>query len=171
MQNHGLSQEIIDVLIREAEIARGNAYTPHSHYLVGAALLTEDEAHDGTGRIAKGTAGEIIRGCNIENASFGVTNCAERSALFAAVAQGHRAFRAIAIVAGAEDEVNYPRGGAYTGDPSALDYPTPCGICRQVLREFTDPKDFPVILAKNKNDYKILSLEELLPMSFGPESL
>ncbi len=171
MQNHGLSQVVIDTLIREAETARGNSYAPYSNYLVGAALLTADEGHDGTGRAAAGTNGEVVRGCNIENSSFGGTNCAERSALFAAISNGHHAFRAICIVAGPDNEELYPRGGAYRGDLDKLDYPTPCGICRQVLREFTDPKTFPVILAKNKEDYKIFSLEELLPLSFGPESL
>ncbi len=151
-----LNLQQIEQLITAAEMARGNAYAPYSNYLVGAALLCDD--------------GNIITGCNVENASFGATNCAERNALFAAIGEGYRAFRAIGIVAGPENE-SYVRGGSYQGDLKDLDYPSPCGICRQALREFVSPKEFQVILAKTVNDYRILTLEQLLPESFGPEFL
>ena len=132
-------------LIKEAFEARKNSYAPYSNYHVGAALLCED--------------GSISRGCNVENASYGATNCAERSAVFAAVSSGKRRFCAIAIVGG-------------TGfDDHTDDSATPCGICRQVLREFCDPKEFKVVIAKSINDYRIFTLEELLPESFGPDNL
>lgn len=137
-------------LIEAALEARDNAYTPYSHYSVGAAILCE--------------GGKIVRGCNIENASFGATNCAERTALFAAVAQGFRSFDAIAIVAGPSNL----SAGELEG---VKDYPTPCGICRQALREFVNPKTFQVILAKSITDYKVMTLEQLLPESFGPENM
>jgi cytidine deaminase len=120
-----------------------NSYTPYSDFKVGAALLT-----------AKQT---IYSGCNIENASLGPTNCAERTAIFKAISEGEREFAAIAIVGG--------KNGLIT------DYCPPCGVCRQVIREFVDPKHFLVILAKSEDDYLLYFLEELLPMSFGPENL
>ena len=138
-------------LIEAALEARDNAYTPYSRYSVGAAIHCID---DDSG----------VRGCNVENASFGATNCAERTALFAAIAQGHREFDAIAIVAGPAD---------YSAEEleGVKDYPTPCGICRQALREFVHPDTFRVILAKSITDYKVLSLSDLLPESFGPENM
>ncbi len=132
-------------LIRAAMEARKRAYAPYSHYLVGAALLTENN--------------EIILGCNIENASYGATNCAERTAFFKAVSEGKCKFTAIAIV-----------GGTDTSD-NLCDYAYPCGICRQVMREFCDKDKFIVLIAKSENDYEEYFLEELLPKSFGPENL
>ena len=136
-------------LIREALKARQRAYTPYSHYTVGAAL----EAQDGT----------VFRGCNIENASFGATNCAERTALFTAVAEGYHRFSTIAIVSGPES--------ADEEELKTTPYPSPCGICRQALREFADPGELRVILARSEEDYKVYALKELLPESFGPEYL
>lgn len=132
-------------LINAAFEARKAAYTPYSGYRVGAALLT--------------AMGEIISGCNIENASYGATNCAERTAFFKAVSEGKREFTAIAIAGGTEE-----------GD-STSDYAYPCGICRQVMREFCDKDTFRVIVAKSAEDYEEYTLEQLLPRSFGPQNL
>ncbi len=133
-------------LITEATIARKNAYTPYSKFKVGAALLTLNE--------------KIYAGFNIECAAYSVCNCAERTALFRAVFDGHKKFKAIAVVGGSENEKEI-----------LTSYCPPCGMCRQALREFCDPKDFEIILAKSENDFKILTLEELLPESFGPDNL
>ena len=130
-------------LIRAAIGAMGYAYTPYSGFQVGAALLTEE--------------GKIYSGCNIENAAYSPTNCAERTAFFKAVSEGERHFAAICIVGG--------KNGVLTG------YTAPCGVCRQVMREFCDPKTFRVILAKSEEEYREFMLEELLPMGFGPENL
>lgn len=117
--------------------ARERAYAPYSGYAVGAALLTKD--------------GKVYEGVNIENASFGATNCAERTAMFSAVAKGEREFAAIAVAGGRKGE-----------KPSDC---TPCGICRQVLSEFCPP-DFKVILLDGAH-----RLDELLPMAFTEEHL
>ena len=131
-------------LIEMALDARRVAYAPYSKFKVGAALL--------------GKNGVIYMGCNVENASYPATNCAERTAIFSAVAEGQTEFEAIAIVGGHEDATE-------------LDLCAPCGVCRQVMREFCDPGSFEIILAKNMDEYKVFTLEELLPMSFGPENL
>ena len=117
-------------LIQAAIEARKQAYAPYSEYLVGAALLAED--------------GEIYRGCNIENASYGATNCAERTAFFKAVSQGKRNFRAIAIVGGSRE--------AEQGAPFP-DMAYPCGICRQVMREFCGP-DFRILVGRSTEDFQ-----------------
>lgn len=130
-------------LIRAAIEARRRAYTPYSHYQVGAALLTE--------------GGKLYRGCNIENAAFSPTCCAERTAFFKAVSEGETRFSAIAIVAGPEGELLTP--------------PTPCGVCRQVMMEFCDPKTFRILLAQGPEDYQSFTLRELLPLGFGPKDL
>lgn len=132
-----------EALIRAALAARENAYTPYSHYHVGAALLAED--------------GEIITGCNVENATYGATCCAERTAVFKAISQGKRRFQTIAIVGGMEGK-----------EPE--DYAYPCGICRQVLSEFAG-EEFQVIVARSISDYKEYTLGELLPHSFGGDSI
>ena len=119
------------------------AYAPYSHYLVGAALLMED--------------GSIYQGGNIENASYGATNCAERTAVFKAVSDGKRRIRAMAVT-----------GGTEGSDPA--DYAYPCGICRQVLQEF-GTEDMQLIVAKSVTDYREFSLKELLPFGFGGESI
>ena len=131
-------------LIREAFQAQKRAYAPYSGFEVGAALLTAD--------------GKIYRGCNIENASYGACNCAERTAFFRALYDGERDFSAIAIV-----------GKPKTSD--AFDYCAPCGICRQVMAEFCDPENFRIILARNEEDCRVYSLKELLPLSFTGSSM
>ena len=130
-------------LISQALRARQRAYAPYSHYQVGAALLT--------------ASGEIYTGVNIENVSFGATNCAERTAFFKAVSEGRLQFAKIAITGGIAGE-----------EPK--DYAYPCGICRQVMQEFCG-EDFQIIVAKSESDYKVYTLKELLPEGFGGESL
>ena len=133
----------IQALIREAFAAQKFAYVPYSHFHVGAAL--------------RGKNGQVFRGCNIENASYTPTNCAERTAIFKAVSEGEREFAAIAIVGSMEGESNtLPTG--------------PCGVCRQVMAEFCS-LDMPVIIAKSPADYITMTLGELLPLSFGPANL
>lgn len=165
-----IPEKIIQKMITEAEKAKGLAYAPYSHFQVGAALLIQsadkagmsqnvNEAEMSQADLEKTDASAplIITGCNIENASYPAGNCAERTALFKAVSEGYRSFRGIALVAGKGD--------------GTRDYVSPCGICRQALREFVNPEDFFVIMAKSKEDYKVMTLEELLPLSFGPENL
>ena len=132
-------------LIENAIEARKMAYTPYSNYKVGAALLSSD--------------GKIIKGCNIENAAYGPTNCAERTAFFKAVSEGVKEFSAIAIVGGLENETDL-----------FSDYAFPCGVCRQVMREFCD-SEFEIVVARSIDDYKVYTLGELLPESFGPDNL
>lgn len=124
-------------LIKNAFRVREQAYVPYSHFKVGAALMTK--------------TGKVFTGCNVESASYGGTNCAERTALFKAVSEGERQFVAIAVV----------------GDPA--NYTFPCGICRQVLVEFGT--ELEVIVARTETDYKVFSLNELLPHSFTPKDL
>ena len=140
----GLTQTVIQELITAAIDARRKSYSPYSHYQVGAALLTGD--------------GQIITGCNIENAAYGPSNCAERTAFFKAVSDGIRVFRAVAIA------------GSPEGD-ELTQYAYPCGVCRQVMMEFCDPVDFQIIVAKSEKDYRIMTLRELLPEGFGPDNL
>ncbi|MFV0361720.1 MAG: cytidine deaminase [Suipraeoptans sp.] len=130
-------------LVKEALIARKKAYVPYSNFQVGAALMTDKST--------------IYSGCNIENAAYTPCNCAERTAIFKAVSEGEYNFKAIAIVG---------------GDKSAkeLDYCAPCGVCRQVIKEFCSD-DFEIILAKSEEDYKSYTLGELLPYGFGPDNL
>ena len=151
-----MTNDLREQLITAALNARRNAYTPYSHYQVGAALLCGD--------------GSIVTGCNIENAAFGPTICAERVAVFKAVSESRpgtdgRTFTAIAIVGS-------PQGEDVTEEGQALSqYAFPCGVCRQVLREFVNPQEFFVITAKSVTDYQQMTLEELLPHSFGPDNL
>lgn len=130
-------------LISLAIEAMGRAYAPYSGFRVGAALLASD--------------GMVYQGCNIENAAYTPTNCAERTAFFKAVSEGRRTFDAICIVGG--------KDGVLT------DYTAPCGVCRQVMMEFCNPETFRVILAKSESDYRIFLLKDLLPMGFGPDNL
>ncbi|MGN0254192.1 MAG: cytidine deaminase [Lachnospiraceae bacterium] len=132
-------------LIENAIEARKMAYTPYSNYKVGAALLSSEN--------------KIIKGCNIENAAYGPTNCAERTAFFKAVSEGVKKFSAIAIVGGLENETDLFSGYAF-----------PCGVCRQVMREFCD-SEFEIVVARSIDDYKVYTLGELLPESFGPDNL
>ena len=131
-------------LIELACKGREQAYTPYSGFRVGAALLTR--------------SGTVYIGCNIENASYGPTNCAERTAFFKAVSEGEREFEAIAIVGGP--------GEGRTGEMCA-----PCGVCRQVMTEFCDPKTFRIILENGGGKVRTFLLEELLPLGFGPDNL
>lgn len=124
-----------DHLLQAAIEAREKSYSPYSHYKVGAALLT--------------AGGKIYTGCNIENAAYTPSNCAERTAIFKAVSDGEREFAAIAVV---------------TSNRGA-----PCGVCRQVMREFAP--DLTVIIGDIKGDYQVVTLSDLLPYSFGPENL
>lgn len=133
----------IQSLIRQAFAARRFAYTPYSHFQVGAALLAQN--------------GKVYTGCNIENAGYTPTNCAERTALFKAVSEGERQFSAIAIVGSMQGTVNT----LVTG---------PCGVCRQALYEFGGPA-LTVIMAKTEDDYIVTTLGELLPYGFGPANL
>ena len=138
-----LEQTQIRDLIRRAFAARKFAYTPYSHFNVGAALLTRN--------------GKVYTGCNIENAGYTATNCAERTALFKAVSEGERQFSAIAIVGSKEGTVNE----LVTG---------PCGVCLQALYEFSGP-DLTVIMARTEEDYIVTTLGQLLPYGFGPANL
>ncbi|HZK38949.1 MAG TPA: cytidine deaminase [Clostridia bacterium] len=131
-------------LIKQAFKARKAAYAPYSNFTVGAALLAKD--------------GQIFSGCNVESATFTPGTCAERTAIFTAVAHGVKDFEAIAVVGG--------KTGACD-----LNYCPPCGVCRQMLMEFCIPKEFVIIIAKSESEYIIKTLEELLPMSFSPENL
>ena len=130
-------------LILEAIEARKNAYTPYSHFQVGAAL--------------EGAGGAVYRGCNIENAAYTPSNCAERTAFFKAVSEGERSFRRIAIVAGPEGE--------------KLIHTAPCGVCRPVMMEFCDLDAFRILLATGPDDYRTYTLRQLLPEGFGPDNL
>ena len=126
-------------LCRLAIEAKAKAYAPYSGFSVGAALLTAD--------------GAVYTGCNIENAAFSPTVCAERTALFKAVSDGHRRFAMLAVVGG-------------KGESIAPATP-PCGVCRQTLCEFCSP-DFPILLVQNEEEYTRCTLGELLPFAFGP---
>ena len=131
-------------LLKEAEKARKRSYSPYSHFQVGAALLTD--------------SGKIYYGCNIENAGYSSTNCAERTAFFKAVSEGERNFKKIAIAGGKESE---------TADTPCM----PCGVCRQVMMEFCNPKTFQIVIADGKKGCQLFTLEELLPFGFGPDNL
>ena len=123
--------------------AMQRAYSPYSNCKVGAALLAK--------------SGKVYLGCNIENASYSPTICAERVAFVKAVSEGEREFDAIAVAGSATDKVD--------------GYFPPCGVCRQVMSEFCDLDAFKVILVKNENEHKTVTLRELLPYSFGSENL
>ena len=132
-------EKLIDTAIEQLKFS----YTPYSNFKVGAALLTK--------------SGKIYTGCNIENASYTPTNCAERTAFFKAVSEGVRDFQAICIVGGKDGKLT--------------EYAAPCGVCRQVMMEFCNPKTFQIILAVDKERYEIYTLEELMPLGFGPLNL
>lgn len=128
----------ISQLIEEAKVAREKAYVPYSKFGVGAALLTKD--------------GKIYRGCNIENAAYSMTNCAERTAIFKAYSEGDRDFQLLAVVADTDRPV------------------PPCGACRQVISELC-PRDMKVVLTNLKGDITEITVEDLLPGAFSPEDL
>ena len=119
------------------------SYAPYSDFKVGAVLMSK--------------TGKLYTGCNIENAAYTPTNCAERTAFFKAISQGEREFMGICIVGG--------KGGKIE------EMTAPCGVCRQVMMEFCNPESFEIILAVNENNYKIFKLKEILPLGFGPENI
>lgn len=142
MDDRKISEETVRKLCGIAVDMRKMSYVPYSHFRVGAALLTED--------------GRIYTGCNIENAAYTPTNCAERTAFFKAVSEGERKFSAIAISGGPED--------------GPLQYCPPCGVCRQVMAEFCTG-DFPIYLAKSETDRREYTLQDLMPERFTPANL
>jgi cytidine deaminase len=125
-------------MIRLAMQARANAYVPYSGFRVGACLQTD--------------SGEFYLGCNIENAGYTATNCAERTAFFKAVSDGRRNFTRIAIMGGYEEET--------------MDFCPPCGVCLQVMMEFCNPETFEIILGNAKGECQVYLLKDLLPMGF-----
>ena len=133
----------VEELVEKAMKTMEMSYSPYSGFRVGACLLTSD--------------GDYYTGCNIENAAYTPTNCAERTAFFKAVSEGKREFRAICIV---NEIVN-----------GEHDFCAPCGVCRQVMMEFCDPESFTVVLAKSSKEYRCYLLKELLPLGFGPDNL
>ena len=130
-------------LVKIAIEARKFSYSPYSDFQVGAALLTK--------------SGKVYRGCNIENAAYTPSNCAERTAFFKAVSEGEKEFEAIAIV------------GGHAG--KELEICAPCGVCRQVMMEFCDYHTFEIILGTSEDNYQNYFLKELLPLGFGPDNL
>ena len=138
-----LEETQIQELIEKAISMMDHSYSPYSHFHVGAALLAKN--------------GNVYGGCNIENAGYTPSNCAERTAFFKAVSEGVRDFQAICIVGGKDGKLT--------------EYTAPCGVCRQVMMEFCNPKTFQIILAVDKERYEIYTLEELMPLGFGPLNL
>ena len=138
-----MKHEQIVELIETAVDQLQYSYVPYSGFRVGAALLARN--------------GRLYTGCNIENAAYTPTNCAERTAIFKAVSEGVRDFQAICVVGGPDGRME--------------SYAPPCGVCRQVMMEFCDPEEFEIILATGKEDYKIWKLKELMPLGFGPDNL
>ena len=132
-------KQLIEISIEQLKYS----YTPYSGFKVGAALLAKN--------------GSVYTGCNIENAAYTPTNCAERTAFFKAVSEGVQEFDAICIVGG--------KDGVLT------EYAPPCGVCRQVMMEFCEPEQFKIILAISREEYRIYTLKELLPEGFGPARL
>lgn len=138
-----LSESLIKEMIHVAIEQLANAYVPYSGFRVGAALLAKN--------------GTMYTGCNIENAAYTPTNCAERTAFFKAVSEGVRQFDAICIVGG--------KDGVLT------EYAAPCGVCRQVMMEFCNPDTFQIILAVSEENYDVFTLRQILPQGFGPNNL
>ena len=144
MQVSGTVTVSNEALVQMACEARSHAYVPYSHFAVGAALLCAD--------------GTVYGGANLENVAYTPSNCAERTAFFRAVFEGHRDFVAIAVVGGPEGK-----------EPTA--WCTPCGVCRQVIREWCNPETFRVVLGRIGSEPQEYLLKEILPMGFGPEDL
>lgn len=138
-----MTEELKIKLFNEAKNMLNFSYTPYSNFKVGAALLSE--------------SGKIFTGCNIENAAYGPSNCAERTAFFKAVSEGILKFKAIMVIGGP--------GGIIK------DYCPPCGVCRQVMTEFCNPETFSIFLAKSETDIVEYKLKELLPLGFGNSDL
>lgn len=133
-------------LVKKALEAQKFSYSPYSNFQVGAALLTK--------------TGKIYTGCNIENASYSPTNCAERTAFFKAVSEGETEFLAIAIV-----------GSKKGSSEDEREYCSPCGVCRQVMAEFCNTSDFKIILGKSEDDYREYTLKEILPLAFTKDDI
>ena len=129
-------------LVKKAYEAQRFSYSPYSNFQVGAALLTK--------------RGKVYTGCNIENAAFSPTNCAERTAFFKAVSEGEKEFAAIAVVGNKKDAPS-----------EEWEFCTPCGVCRQVMLEFVNPEEFYIYSGKGE-EVKTFTLKELLPESFSP---
>lgn len=138
-----MTEELKIKLFNEAKNMLNFSYTPYSNFKVGAALLSE--------------SGKIFTGCNIENAAYGPSNCAERTAFFKAVSEGVLKFKAIMVIGGP--------GGIIK------DYCPPCGVCRQVMMEFCNPETFSIFLAKSETDIVEYKLKDLLPLGFGNSDL
>lgn len=138
-----LEKNQIEALIDQAIGMMDYSYAPYSHFHVGAALLAKN--------------GSVYGGCNIENAAYTPSNCAERTAFFKAVSEGVLEFDAICIVGGMNKELNK--------------YAAPCGVCRQVMMEFCDPRSFLVFCASSPEQYQAYTLAQLLPKGFGPSNL
>ena len=138
-----MTEELKIKLFNEAKNMLNFSYTPYSNFKVGAALLSE--------------SGKIFTGCNIENAAYGPSNCAERTAFFKAVSEGVLKFKAIMVIGGP--------GGIIK------DYCPPCGVCRQVMMEFCNPETFSIFLAKSETDIIEYKLKDLLPLVFGNSDL
>ena len=138
-----MTEELKIKLFNEAKNMLNFSYTPYSNFKVGAALLSE--------------SGKIFTGCNIENAAYGPSNCAERTAFFKAVSEGVLKFKAIMVIGGP--------GGIIK------DYCPPCGVCRQVMMEFCNPETFSIFLAKSETDIVEYKLKELMPLGFGNSDL
>ena len=138
-----MDKKTIEKLIDTALAQLDFSYAPYSGFNVGAALLAKNQA--------------VYTGCNIENAGYTATNCAERTAFFKAVSEGVKEFQAICVVGG--------KAGVLT------EYTAPCGVCRQVMMEFCNPKTFKIILAIDRENYRIYTLEDMLPQGFGPANL
>lgn len=132
-------------LVKKAYEAQKFSYSPYSGFQVGAALLAK--------------SGKVYTGCNIENAAFSPTNCAERTAFFKAVSEGEKEFTAIAIVGNRKDAA-----------PGERDFCTPCGVCRQVMLEFAEPEEFLIYAGKGE-EVRTFTLKELLPESFSPSAV
>lgn len=138
-----MEKKQIQELIKTATEQLARSYVPYSHFHVGAALLAKN--------------GTVYKGCNIENAAYTPSNCAERTAFFKAVSEGEKEFSAICVVGGMDGRVT--------------EYAPPCGVCRQVMMEFCDPETFEIILATDEEHYQVFRLKELLPSGFGPGNL
>ena len=138
-----LDKKLIEELIETAIGMTKMSYTPYSNFKVGAALLAKN--------------GQIFKGCNIENAGYTPSNCAERTAFFKAVSEGVKEFEAIAVVGG--------QNGVLT------ELTAPCGVCRQVMMEFCDPDSFRILMAVSPEEYTVYTLRQLMPEGFGPDNL
>lgn len=133
-------------LLTKAKEARGSAYAPYSQFAVGAALLCDD--------------GSVYTGCNVENAAFTPTCCAERVAFYKAISENKKEFKAIAV-----------SGGTQKREDTADEPCPPCGVCRQVMLEFCDPDSFEIVLGASPDNIKAYKLRDIIPLGFGPGNI